>query len=222
MTSARRELRIVNPNTDTRVTRWLADEARRAAGDTFEIVAVNAASGLPAIETPAQLEAAARAVTAAILAPPRPRAAIVAGFGDPGLAEARALGVAPVAGLGESGMLAAGRNGRRFAIVTLGAAMREPIRAKAESLGLRDVLTEIRVLPFSISDMVADRDARRDEIAAAARACADETGAEAILLGGAPFAGLGTQIALATGRAVLDGVEASVARLSSAAGPGAR
>jgi Asp/Glu/hydantoin racemase len=221
MTPPRRgELRIVNPNTDTRVTRWLADEARRVAGERFEIVAVNAESGIAAIETPEQLVAAARAVAAAIGAPPRPRFAIVAGFGDPGLAEARALRVAPVVGLGESGLLAAGRGGRRFAILTLGAAMRESIRARAQSLGLGEGLAEIRIFPWSIAEMVADRDARRDEIAAAARACADETGAEAILLGGAPFAGLAASIARATRRVVLDGVEASLARLVDAAGPG--
>src|SRR5271168_348455 len=95
----RRELRIVNPNTDPRVTRWLREEASRVAGDAFEVVAVNADSGLPAIQTPAEIEFAARAVLSSISAVPRPWGAVVAAFGDPGLSKARALGSTAVVGL---------------------------------------------------------------------------------------------------------------------------
>jgi hypothetical protein len=37
-----RRLLIVNPNAGFKVTRWLEDEARRAAKSRFEIAAVNA------------------------------------------------------------------------------------------------------------------------------------------------------------------------------------
>jgi allantoin racemase len=213
-----RELRIVNPNTDPSVTRWLREEASRVAGDAFEVVAVNADSGLPAIQTPAEIEFAARAVLSAISAAPHPWGAVVAAFGDPGLSEARALGSTAVAGLGECGLLAAGLGGRRFSIVTLGAAMRETILAKAASLGLSGQLAGVRFLPFSIAELIGDRQVRRGAIAAAVRACAEEERAEAVLLGGAPFAGLAASLAKETGAAVLDGVEASVARLAALAG----
>src|ERR1700723_2220777 len=107
-----RELRIVNPNTDPSVTRWLREEARRVVGDSFEGVAVTPDSGLPAIHKPAEIELAARAVLSAISAAPRPWGAVVAAFGDPGLSEARALGSTTVVGLGECGLLAAGLGGR--------------------------------------------------------------------------------------------------------------
>jgi allantoin racemase len=214
--AARPELRIVNPNTDLAVTRWLGAEARRVAGDAFDVVAVNADSGVAAIQTPAELEIAARAVVAAIAAPPRPSGAIIAAFGDPGLSEARALSLMPVVGLAESGLLAAGRGGRRFSIVTLGSALHEMILAKAATLGLAGQLGEVRFLTFSIPEMIADRESRLSAVTAAVRACA-EAGAEAILLGGAPFAGLAAPLALETGLIVLDGVEASVVRLVGAA-----
>jgi allantoin racemase len=207
-----RELRIINPNTDPSVTRWLREEARRVVGDSFEVVAVNADSGLPAIQTPAEIEFAAQAVLSAIAAAPRPWGAVVAAFGDPGLTEARALGSTPVVGLGECGLLAAGLGGRRFSIVTLGVAMRETILAKAVELGLAGQLGDVCFLPFSIPELIADRESRREAIVAAVRACAEE-GAEAVLLGGAPFAGLAAPIARETGLIVLDGLEASVARL---------
>jgi allantoin racemase len=213
--AARPELRIVNPNTDLAVTRWLGAEARRVAGDAFEVVAVNADSGVAAIQTPAELEIAARAVVAAIAAPPRPSDAIVAAFGDPGLSEARALNLMPIVGLAESGLLAAGRDGRRFAIVTLGSALREMVLAKAATLGLAGQLGDVRFLPFSIPEMIADRESRLNAVTAAIRDCA-EAGAEAVLLGGAPFAGLAVSLARKTGLVVLDGVEASVVRLMGA------
>lgn len=200
---------IVNPNTDVAVTRWLAEEARRVAGDDVEIVAVNADSGLAAIQTPADIDIAARAVAADVAAHGHASGALVAAFGDPGVMAARALGLMPIVGLGEAGMSAAGEGGRRFSILTLGAAMREPILAKAAALGLAESLAEVRVLPFSIPEMIADREARREEIAAAIRACKGD----AVLLGGAPFAGMARALARETGRFVLDGVEAAVSEL---------
>jgi Asp/Glu/hydantoin racemase len=199
------------------VTRWLGEEARRVAGDAFDVVAMNADSGLAAIQTPRDIEVAARAVVSAISAAPRPAGAMIAAFGDPGLHEARALGSTAVVGLGECGMLTAGRGGRRFSIVTLGAALRETISAKASALGLAGQLAGVRFLPFSIPELIADRESPREAIAAAVRACATE-GADAVLLGGAPFAGLAASLASETGQIVLDGVEASVVRLMRAVG----
>ena len=106
--------------------------------------------------------------------------------------------------------MAAGRGGRRFVIVTLGAAMVETIASRAATLGLASQLAAIRLLPFSIAEMIEDRDARRDAIAAAVRASAQENGVEAVLLGGAPFAGMAKALARELRIDVLDGVAACV------------
>ena len=210
MKAALPKLLIVNPNTNATVTRWLAEEARRVAGDAYDVVAVNAESGLPAIQTPEDIEIASRAVQSAIMAHADARGAIIAAFGDPGLKAARALNLMPVIGLGEGGMLAAAKGGRRFAIVTLGAAMREPILARAASLGLGGQLSAVHILPFSIPEMIANRDGLRADVLAAVRTC----DAEAVLLGGAPFAGMAVSLAREAGTVVLDEVEASVAALA--------
>ncbi len=217
MTPARRpELRVVNPNTDVRITRWLAEEARRVAGEAFEIVAVNAASGVAAIQTPEEIERAGAAVVSALSSPPRPAGAIIAAFGDPGLSAARALRLTPVVGLRESGMLAAGQGRRRFAIVTIGAALRDSIVGAAAALGLGGQLAGVHFLPFSIGELVKDRDARREAITEAARACIVQDRAEAVLLGGAPFAGMADALARETGVVVLDGMAASVDQIVGA------
>ena len=131
-------------------------------------------------------------------------AAIIGAFGDPGLTEARARLAIPVVGLGEAGLRAAA-NGRRFSIVTLG----ERCGRRLSSAFSRWAWTTgWRKSAFCNADprMIADREAHYDAIAEAVRACAGD----AILLGGAPLAGLGAKMTEKTGVTVLDGVEASV------------
>jgi allantoin racemase len=207
MTGSRPRLLIVNPNTNVQVTGWLREEAARAAADDFDVTAVNAASGLSAIQTPEDSRKAAQAVGDAVMAAPGAAAAIVGAFGDPGLAYARVLSPIPVIGLGEAGMKEAGKGGRPFSIVTLGAAMRNSIVGRAKSLGQEGQLVDILILSCSILDLVENRASFRNEILAAIRACRGE----AVLLGGAPFAGLGSEMTHETGKLTLDGVAASVA-----------
>jgi allantoin racemase len=206
MTGNRPRLLIVNPNTNVQVTGWLREEAARVAADDFDVTGVNAASSLAAIQTPDDSRKAAQAVAETVMAAPGAAAAIVGAFGDPGLAHTRALSSIPVIGLGEAGMREAGKEGRRFSIVTLGAAMRDSIAGRAKSLGLERQLVDILILSCSILDLVENRTSRRNEILAAIRACKGE----AVLLGGAPFAGLGSEMTRETGKLTLDGVAASV------------
>lgn len=200
-------LLIVNPNADLRVTAWLAEEARRVAPAGVKVEAVNADSGLAALETPEDILAAAVAVAQAISAA-RPDAALIGAFGDPGLTEARKLSRA--AGLGESGLRAAGAAGR-FAILTLGAAMREPIERRVAELGLSASLVALGFLPGRIADYVENREARLGDVAREVAAFA-RAGAETVLLGGAPFAGQ-ARLLPSSGARVLDGVESAVAAL---------
>jgi allantoin racemase len=213
--SERIRLLIVNPNTSVSVTRWLADEAARVADGLLEIAAVNAPSGIAAIETPEQLAHAAKVIVGTIEADTDADVAIIGAFGDPGLAEARARLSIPIVGLGKAGLMAAA-NGRSFSIVTLGEAMRAALVERVRLLGLADRLAEIRILPLSIPDMIANREAHVGALADAVRLCA----AGAVLLGGAPLAGLGARMTEETGVAVLDGVEASVAEALRITGQG--
>ncbi len=203
-----RRLLIVNPNANAQVTAWLAEEARRVAPQGVAIEAVNAASGLMALETPEHVRIASEAVMRAI-SDARPDAALIGAFGDPGLDEARSLGF-NVAGLGEAGLKFAAR--RRFAIVTLGAAMRDPLERRIAALGLVDQLVAIRFLAGVIAEYVEDRDGRLIEVAREVEACAS-AGAETVLLGGAPFAGQARRLR-GLGVRVIDGVKSAVAAVA--------
>ena len=64
-------------------------------------------------------------------------AVVIAAFSDPGLEEARAMSPVPIVGIAESAMLTALMCGGRFAIVTLGPALRPLLEMAAQKLRLR-------------------------------------------------------------------------------------
>ena len=69
---------------------------------------------------------------------------IVAAFGDPG-ADRLAMRLShPVIGIGEAAIRAAGRNGRRFAIVTTTPRLEASIRTRVDELGYRGSLASLR------------------------------------------------------------------------------
>jgi allantoin racemase len=208
--TARPRVLLINPNTAGAVTDLLAAEARRVAGDRAEIVAATAPFGAPGIQTVQEAAVAADAVVAALEANAGCDAAIVAAFLDPGFEAATARGLMPVVGFGRAGLAAAGEGGRRFAIVTAGAAMRAALLARVAEVGLDRQLASLRIVEPSVRDLIADRGAHRDEIVAAVFACIREDGAEAVLLGGAPFAGFAAEIAGELPVRALDGVAAAV------------
>lgn len=113
---------LINPNTSTDTTAMMTAIARRTLGPLVRGVTV--ARGPRMLTDPAALPAAAPEVVAAgrrALASGTCRALLVAAFGDPGLAELRALSLAsargpvPVVGIGEAALLEAAASGRASA-----------------------------------------------------------------------------------------------------------
>jgi Asp/Glu/hydantoin racemase len=205
----RRRILLVNPNTSELITEILAREARRIVGDEAEIVAVTAPFGSVALECRAELVIAAHAVLEAIAAQSDYDAAVIGAFGDPGLEAAQDIATAPVFGLGRSGLAAASAGGRRFAIVTIGERMRAEVERVVAACGLASQLAAIRFLNAGVLDVARDRDSLRDAMMAAARDCVRH-GAEAILFGGAPFAGVGFDVADRIAVPVFDGLTSAM------------
>lgn len=75
---------------------------------------------------------------------------------DPGVGQVADAPVPVVGLLSLTGHFLAG-SGRRFAAVTRNAAIAAELRRKADSYGLADVLTEVRVLGLSVEDIADDR-----------------------------------------------------------------
>ena len=216
---ARPRILLINPNTSRSVTDLLAEEARRAAGGRAEIVAATARFGAAGIECLAEAAVAAHAVLEGVAEHPNVDAVIVAAFMDPGLEALREVAPMPAVGLAEAGVCAAASGGRRFSIVSLGPALRPGVERIVAGCGASGGLASIRYVSAGVLQLARDRAGLLDEIVAVANRAAAEDRAEAILFGGAVFAGVSREIAGRVPVPLVEGVAAAVeAALAAIAG----
>lgn len=204
---------IANPNTSAHITEAMVACARNIAGSRADVQGVTAHFGAPALETPQDLAEAELAVQVMLDNCRDCDGALIAAFGDPGLGWARKRCRIPVEGLGEAGLMAAAEGGRRFAIITLGPAMKSSVIAKVDRLGLSSQVTGINFLACGVLDLAREPEQFLLDIALHAEQAALRHGAEAVLLAGAPFAGLAGQVARNVSIPVFEGVSAAMERL---------
>lgn len=202
---------LVNPNTTAAVTDLLVAAARPVAAAGTEIVPLTAPRGVPYISSraEAQLGGAQLLETLAEHAPGAD-AAIVAAFGDPGLMAARELFDIPVIGMSEAAMLTACMLGRRFAIVTFSTNLGAWYRDCVEMHGMRDRCAAIRCLDGAfraIAEVQEEKEALLVDLACRAVA---EDGADAVILSGAPLAGLAAKVADRVPVPLVDPIQAAV------------
>lgn len=144
-------------------------------------------------------------------------AVIIAAFGDPGLAAAREFASVPVFGLGESAMLVAWTLCRRFSIICLSARLRRWYIECAEEVGLAGRLGSVRGLDVAIPDIARAKEQFQELLVAECHAAIAQDGAEAVIFGGGPIAGLAREVADEVPVPTLDGVACSV-RMAEAVG----
>jgi allantoin racemase len=202
---------ILNPNTTASVTERLAGVARAYAAPGTEIIAVSATRGVPYIATRAEAALAA-AVVLEMLAERVGTfdAAIVAAFGDPGLAGARELMDVPVVGLAEAALLSACMLGRRFSVVSFARALGPWFRECVEVHGLQGRLASIRLLEGEFTSIHDVGTEKADLLVALANRAVEEDGADVVVLAGAPLAGLAATVKNRIGVPVIEGVAAAV------------
>jgi allantoin racemase len=206
-------LLLVNPNMTEAMTRDMTAIARLVAGTQAQIVPLTAPRGFPYIASRAESQVAggiALEMIADHLA--GADAAIIAAFGDPGLRGARELFDVPVVGMAEATMMSACMLGERFSIVSFSPVMRRWYLDCVADSGLTDRCTGVRtpaVHPLKIDGV---RDQLRDDPARLARAAVEEDGADVVILGGAPLAGLAAEIAGDVPGLVLDPIAAATAQ----------
>ncbi|MER7956259.1 aspartate/glutamate racemase family protein [Streptomyces sp. NPDC096030] len=189
-----RSVVLVNPNSSTYTTAMMTAIARRTLGPRVRGVTVE--RGPRMLTDPAALRAAAPEVVAAgrrALASGTCRAVLVAAFGDPGLAELRALtlasghGSVPVVGIGEAALLEAAASGRSFGIATTTPMLEAAIVARVAALGLADRFTGVRLTEGDPETLSADPVSLRESLAGAVRQCVVRDGARAVVIGGGPL-----------------------------------
>ena len=210
------KLLLINPNISEDVTAIMAAEARRSASAGTEIVTATARFGALYIENRAEAAIASHAVLDALAEHAAGvDAAIVSAFGDPGLAAARELFDVPVVGIAESAFLMAWPLGRRYAIVAMTRRLGTWFRECAIEHGLDGRLVSVRALDVPVADIARAKEQLRDRLVAECLAAVDEDGAEVVILGGGPIAGLAREAAAQIPVPALDGVSCAI-RLAEA------
>lgn len=206
-------LLLVNPNMTVAMTDSMAAIARQVAGDRAEIVPVTAPRGFPYIASRAEAQIAG-GITLEMIAENLEGidAVIVAAFGDPGLAGAREIFDLPVVGMAEASVLSAAMLGDRFSIVTFSPVMSRWYSDCVMATGLGARFTGVRTPSGHAADVLAAREAQRADLVALAREAALLDGADVVILGGAPLAGLAPEIAGEVPAIVLDPIATATAQ----------
>ncbi|MBT9291612.1 aspartate/glutamate racemase family protein [Prosthecodimorpha staleyi] len=205
---------VANPNTSESVTERLLAVGRAAAAPGTELVGATAPRGVPYISSriEAQIGGAVLLETLAERAAGFD-AVIVAAFGDPGLGAARELLDIPVVGYAEAAMVTALMLGRRFAVVTFTTAMEPWYRECIEANGLQGRSAGVRCADRAFTSIDSVQAEMEDHLVALAGRAIVEDGADVIVLGGAPLAGLAARV---RGRVPVPCVDAMVAAVKQA------
>ena len=204
-------LLLVNPNITTAVTDTMLAEARRAASAGTEIVAASARFGVSYVENRAEAAIASHAVLEALAAHAGGcDAAIIAAFGDPALQAAKELMEIPVVGISEAAFLTAYMLGGRYAIVCLTQRLRMWYAESAREQGLDRRLVSVRALEAAPADIAKAKEEVGERLVEQCLRAVEADGAEAIVLGGGPIAGLAREIAHRLPVPIVDGVSCAV------------
>lgn len=190
----RRELLVLNPNSTRWMTERVVAQLQRHLGGGYELHSCTVDEGPPVIDGPASFEQGARLVgpacARALARHPAVQAVLLACFGDPGLESLRAeCSGRPVVGLADAAMADTAARHGRYAILTCGPDWVGLLERRAAELGHADALVGVWALPVNGRELALQPQRWRAALQAAADA-AQHQGAQALVLGGAAFAGL--------------------------------
>ena len=201
---------IVNPNTSETTNFRLRDAALPLLDDNDNVEVISAPSGIALIETPKQsAETAPHVVSLIETMSDDFDAVIIAAFSDPGLHEAREVAACPVLGISESAMQKASAHGL-FAIVTLGAELKQAIIGNAELYGYTNLLAEVRILPWTVAEVSSNVKKYCADFRYACHSLVDENHVSAIIIGGGPLSGIASAISTELTIPIYDGVQSAV------------
>lgn len=209
-------LLIVNPNISESVTQLIGAEARRVAAPNTELTLVTAPFGVAYIETRFEALIGAYATASAVAERLEGHdAVIVAAFGDPGVPALREALDVPVIGITEAALASACLLGQRFSIVAISRRITAWYRECVGYNGLLARLASIRSLDAPLRDIGAVQDDHAGRLRQLCVECVERDGADAIIVAGAPLAGLARSLAGQLPVPVVDGVSSAVRHAES-------
>lgn len=210
---------LANPNTSQAMTDRMAASAQGTVGPGDRIIPLTAPRGFPYISSLAEAQVAGAICLEMLADAPPCDAAIIAAFGDPGLQAARSLFPFPIVGMAESAILTAVQLGRTFAIVTFTAAMRPWYMESVAMLGLGPRFLGVRT-PGDGSFDVADVAVTHRSVLCDLALAAAQDGADVVILGGAPLAGLAAELSGELPVLLVDPIIAATRQAMALAGQG--
>ena len=206
------KIKLINPNTTSRMTDTMAACARAVAAAGTGIVAATSTMGPPSIESWYDESLALPGLLAEVAGGERDGidGYVIACFGDPGLFAARELARGPVIGIAEAAMHAASVIAPSFSVVTTLARTTGMAWHLAERYGMKRFCRSVRATEVAVLDLDRPGSAARRLIVDECRRALEEDGADAIVLGCAGMADLGRAIEDAVGAPVVEGVTAAL------------
>lgn len=186
---------VANPNTTAAVTERMLAVGRAVAAAGTELVGVTAPRGVPYVSSRAEAQIAGAVLLETIAAEAADvDAVIVAAFGDPGLVAARELFDVPVVGYSEAALLTALMLGRRFSVVTFARALEPWYAETIEAHGLGGHSAGVRCADRAFTSLEMVGAEMEDHLVELARRAVEEDGADVVVLGGAPLAGVAERV----------------------------
>lgn len=215
---------LLNPNTSTSMTERMLAAAHATSAPGIEIEPLTASRGVPYISSYAEAQIGGTVALESI-AERLERdddgggvdAVVIAAFGDPGVKAARELFDLPVVGIAAAAAVTAALLGERFAIVTFTPLMSRWYLDCIASVGLGARCTGVRAPAPRAFDVDGVAESMADELAELARHCVVDDGADVVILGGAPLAGLAPAIQHAVPAPLIDPVTAAVGQAATLA-----
>lgn len=185
------KLLVMNPNITESVTELIGAEARRAASPGTELTVLTAPFGVAYIET--ELEALIGGYASLISISDHLAdhdAIVMAAFGDPGIAALREAFDCPVVGLTEAALKEAAAVAQRFSIIAISPRIGAWYRSVVEGYHYGERLASIRALDAPIRDIASVQEEHGAWLRAMTEEVVTKDGAQAVIVAGAPLAGL--------------------------------
>jgi allantoin racemase len=202
---------LINPNTNTSLTRLMQHSASTAHSTQAELHCINPLAGPDAIESTADKAAAAVQLLRLVQTDACRGfdALVLACFDDIALQEVRHAVSIPVVGLCEAAIAAARTQPGRFAIVTTVEAAVAGIRTMLDVYGAAD-RASVRAAGIGVSDAAGNGDLAAQKIDASIRAAMTQDGAQTIILGSGGLTGRATTLQRRFEIPVIDPVQSAV------------
>lgn len=203
---------VINPNTNPRNTKVIADAIAAYKTPGIEVDVVNPEKGPLGLESYYHNYLAAVEVHKMIPEAEKKgyNGVVIAAFGDPGIEAAKELATIPVVGITEASYSLARLLATKFlVIVSADTAVPRQMRY-IKKLGIPDYQFAFRPIGLTVLGVMEDRVSAKDLIAKNCEQSLKDTGAELIVMGCSGFSGLRKDLEKQLGVPVIDPVVAGV------------